>query len=71
MAGARAPLQGDRARTPRPEPRRRVRVPRRVAGDLAAVYAALAAMCDLLMPGGQGCLLRADHDVPASGRLRR
>ncbi|MFU8874335.1 hypothetical protein [Micromonospora sp. SL4-19] len=27
--------------------------------------------CDLLMPGGRRCLLRADHDGPCSRRLRR
>ncbi|SCG76623.1 hypothetical protein [Micromonospora coxensis] len=27
--------------------------------------------CDLLMPGGRRCLLRADHDGTCSRRLRR
>jgi hypothetical protein len=27
--------------------------------------------CDLLLPGGRRCLLRADHDGPCSRRLRR
>lgn len=27
--------------------------------------------CDLLMPGGRRCLLRADHDGDCSRRLRR
>ncbi|MET8089779.1 hypothetical protein [Micromonospora sp. NPDC005220] len=27
--------------------------------------------CDLLMPGGRRCLLRADHDGPCARRLRR
>ncbi|MEV4481706.1 hypothetical protein [Micromonospora coxensis] len=27
--------------------------------------------CDLLMPGGRRCLLRADHDGACSRRLRR
>ncbi|PPA60748.1 hypothetical protein [Micromonospora chalcea] len=27
--------------------------------------------CDLLMPGGRRCLLRADHDGPCSRRVHR
>ncbi len=27
--------------------------------------------CDVRMPGGRRCLLRADHDGPCSRRLRR
>ncbi|MEH1165276.1 hypothetical protein V6V47_07805 [Micromonospora sp. CPCC 205539] len=27
--------------------------------------------CDLLLPGGRRCVLRADHDGPCACRLRR